>query len=248
MAFSRKKQADNPPSKSKSNEINAQKPRHAAEKFMQAASDFTKSEIERVKFQNKLFLGIAGAATVAAVGMSIALAGITPLKTVEPFIVRVDNNTGLTDVVATRKNQTIENEEVINKYWLAQYVRYRESYDWQTIQSTYDATRLLSSEDEKARFAAIYEKPNAPDKFFGANYRVKVKIRNISFVGDTAQVRFTKTLAPTVPQNSGVTTVENLIATIAFDYKNTPDKEENFLVNPLGFQVLSYRTDPEVLP
>lgn len=234
--------------KPKDDKLAASKPQHAAEKFMQAASDFTKSEIERVKFQNKLFLGIAAATTVAALAMAVALAAITPLKTVEPFIVRVDNNTGLTDVVATRKNQTIENDEVINKYWLAQYVRYRETYDWQTIQSTYDATMLLSSADEQARFGAIYDSPASPDKILENNYRVKVKVRNIAFLGDSAQVRFTKTTAPTVPQNAGVDKEENFIATVAFDYKNTPSKEADFLVNPLGFQVLSYRVDPEMLP
>jgi type IV secretion system protein VirB8 len=54
--------------------------------------------------------------------------------------------------------------------------------------------------------------------------------------------------AALLAQNAGVDKEENFIATVAFDYKNTPSKEADFLVNPLGFQVLSYRVDPEMLP
>lgn len=247
MAFGKRKQADNPPPPKEMDWDNA-KPQNAGSAFMREAEKFAKSDIERTQLQSKVFLGVAGAACVAVVCMAVALAGLTPLKTVEPFVVRVDNNTGVTDVVATRKNATVENKEVMDKYWLATYVRNRETYDWQTIQTTYDTTMLLSSEDEQARFAAIYSSPASPDKVLENNYRISVKIRNIAFVGDTAQVRFSKTKAPTVPQNNGDRETNNYIATIAFSYENQPTREEDFLVNPLGFQVTSYRADPELLP
>ena len=115
---------------------------------------------------------------------------------------------------------------------------------------------LLSNPTEQARFSGIYQSPNAPHKVLGKNFRVAVKIRNIAFVGDTAQVRFSKTTAGSVPtpQQSGsrsetsVNKTDNYIATITFDYQNRPTKEQDRLINPLGFQVTNYRIDPEALP
>ena len=39
--------------------------------------------------------------------------------------------------------------------------------------------------------------------------------------------------------------VERYIATISYEYINAPKKEEERYVNPLGFTVVSYRTDLE---
>lgn len=224
---------------------------NAAKNFIQSAKNFEKSEIERIKKINKIYLGFAIAGLSVAALSAVAVMLLTPLKSVEPFVVRVDNNTGLTDVVSTLKQKTVANDEVLNKYWLANYVRNRESYSWETIQTSYDTTMLLSSKEEQSRFGAIYTAPNAPHKILGKNFRVAVKIRNIAFVGDTAQVRFSKTTAGVIPSQDGdkrLDKVDNYIATITFDYQNKPTQEADRLINPLGFQVNNYRIDTEALP
>ncbi len=255
MGFLEKKQVkDSGESSKKIIDWDSIKSTDAGRKFLQAAGLFEKSEIERVKALNKIYLSFAGVSCGITVFMVIALMLLTPLKSVEPFVVRVDNNTGLTDVVSTLKQKSVANDEVLDKYWLATYVRNRESYSWETIQTSYDTTMLLSNKDEQSRFAAIYQNPAAPHKVLGNNFRVSVKIRNISFVGDTAQVRFSKTTASVVPQQQdgsdlqNVNKTDNYIATITFDYQNRPTKENDRLINPLGFQVTNYRIDPEALP
>lgn len=57
--------------------------------------------------------------------MSIAaVMGLTPLKTVETYLVRVDNNSGYTDVVKPL-SQIKSTEQIDDEYWLAAYVRFR---------------------------------------------------------------------------------------------------------------------------
>ncbi|WP_255358770.1 virB8 family protein [Snodgrassella sp. CFCC 13594] len=131
--------------------------------FIQAAKSFEKAEIDTVRRNSKIAWKIAGACLLLT-GLAVgAVAGLTPLKTVEPFVVRVDNNTGATDIVTTIKASQNTYGEVIDKYWLAQYIRYREGYDWQTIQDSYDATMLLSAPSIQAEFAKLYKNnPNAP--------------------------------------------------------------------------------------
>ena len=44
-------------------------------------------------------------ATLLTVLALVAVAGLTPMKTVEPFVIRVDNSTGVVDVVPVLKGK-----------------------------------------------------------------------------------------------------------------------------------------------
>jgi type IV secretion system protein VirB8 len=218
--------------------------------FIQSAAAFNRSEIDMVRRNSKIAWRIAIGCLVIT-GMAIgAVAALTPLKTVQPYVIRVDNNTGATDIVTTLKQSEKTYGEVIDKYWLAQYIKYRESYDWQTIQTTYDATMLLSAQPVQQEFAKIYtdNNPNAPHKILKDRFKVIVNVKAISFVGQMAQIRFDKQLIPLTGDLSKTTPPQQLIATVAFDYANQPMQEKDRLVNPLGFQITSYRVDPENTP
>ncbi|MCO6520579.1 MAG: type IV secretion system protein [Snodgrassella sp.] len=218
--------------------------------FIQSAAAFNRSEIDMVRRNSKIAWRIAIGCLVIT-GMAIgAVAALTPLKTVQPYVIRVDNNTGATDIVTTLKQSEKTYGEVIDKYWLAQYIKYRESYDWQTIQTTYDATMLLSAQPVQQEFAKIYtdNNPNAPHKILKDRFKVIVNVKAISFVGQMAQIRFDKQLIPLTGDLSKTTPPQQLIATVAFDYANQPMQEKDRLVNPLGFQITSYHVDPENTP
>lgn len=219
--------------------------KRAAVKMIDEAKKFHEADIERTRKNAKIAWYVAGGSMIIA-GLAVgAVLGLTPLKTVEPFVIRVDNNTGATDIVTTMKKQEKSYGEVIDKFWLAQYVRYRESYDWQTVQDTFDATNLLSAPPEQEAFSRIYkDNPSAPHKILHDTARVTVKINSIAFVGDMAQVRFEKAIIP-LNKSTTIPEPQRYIATIAYEYKNAGMRDEDRLVNPLGFQVTSYRVDKE---
>ncbi|WP_255358771.1 type IV secretion system protein [Snodgrassella sp. CFCC 13594] len=73
-------------------------------------------------------------------------------------------------------------------------------------------------------------------------------MKAISFIGNTAQIRFDKTMQPVAGDLSKTFPVQPLIATVAFEYSDKPQSEKDRLINPLGFQVTSYRVDPETAP
>ena len=214
--------------------------------FIQSAKAFEKSEIERVKRTSKIAWKIAGFCLILT-GVSVgAVAFLTPLKTVEPFVIRVDNNTGATDIVTTLKSKEQTYGEIMDKYWLTQYIRYRESYDWQTIQDSYNATMLLSAQPIQTEFSKLYgDNPNAVHKILKDNYKIMAKVKAVSFVGNMAQIRFDKITVPLGGDISKQVPPQSLIATVGFEYVNAPQKEEDRSVNPLGFQITSYRVDPE---
>lgn len=224
---------------------NQNKDKRDALKFIQHAQEFVQADIERTRRTAKIAWRIAGACLLVT-GLAVgAVAGLTPLKTVQPFIVRVDNNTGATDVVSVLKHAEKSYGEVIDKYWLGQYVRYREGYDWENVQDTFDATNLLSSPTVQQEFSKLYQdNANAPHKILRDTAKVIVKVKAISFVGKMAQIRFDKVM---VSLGTDKTTSEpqRYIATVSYEYKNAPMKDEDRLINPLGFQITSYRVDKE---
>ena len=221
----------------------------AALEFVTAARAFEKSEIDMVRRNSKIAWRIAGVSLLLVGLMAGAIAGLTPLKQVQPFVVRVDNATGATDIVTTVKQKEESYGEVMDKYWLTQYIQYREGYDWQTIQDSYNATMLMSAPSIQGEFAKIYnDNPAAPHKVIKDTAKVEAKINAITFIGKTAQVRFEKRIIPLTGDTSRPVQTERLIATIGFEYAGASMSEAERRVNPLCFIVTSYRVDPETTP
>lgn len=221
-------------------------PNTKAIKFIQSAQAFERSDIERTKSSTKVAWRVAGVSMFISVLAVGAVIGLTPLKTVEPFVLRVDNNTGATDVVTSvRDIKTLKYDEAIDKFWLSQYVRYREGYDWWTVQAGYDASMLMSSGQIQNDIGAFFESAAAPHKVLRDRARVDVRIISISFFDNTAQIRFEKRVKFLSADQSNAPAPQRMLATIGYKYVNKPITEKDRLVNPLGFQVMSYRVDPE---
>ena len=107
-------------------------------------------------------------------------------------------------------------DEVVNKYWLANYVRTCESYDWYTISDQLEACKLMSEDtiakqqDQKARAA------DAPLNILKDTGKIAVKISSIVILSEsTAQIRFTSEKQSTSGDNFDNAPLQNWIATIA---------------------------------
>lgn len=217
----------------------------ATQQYIGACKDFEQSRIDQVLKVSKIYKVTAIFCGVLSLGSVAALIALTPLKTVEPFLVRIDNNTGATDIVTILKEQTIKTDEALDRYWLTQYIKFREGYNYMTLQATYDATVLLSNDTVAKQFQAIYAGDNAPHKLIRDSGQVVTTIKNISYVGDMAQVRFSKQFLPNDPQVAKKPPV-NYIATMAYEYQPKQGmKELDRLNNPMGFKVLSYKVETE---
>lgn len=180
----------------------------------------------------------------------LALALLMPLKTVEPYVVTVDKHSGQTQIVSvlSQETQTLTEQQAIDRYWLSNYLRWREVYDWYTLQQDYNRTLAFSSPVVKQEYASIYEGEQALDVRFGK--RVQALVNILSIVNDTnshiATIRFEKTIKHVDDHGPGQTSV--WVATVGYRY--APDKEMNEaqrLINPLAFEVTSYRVDPELV-
>ena len=185
----------------------------------------------------------AGVLALAAVG---AVAALAPLKTVEPFVVRVDRSTGAVDVMTgLRGEDHLTYDEAVSKYFLGLYVRSREGWLPQASEQNFRQVSILSTPAEQERWADDFRpaNPQSPQVLWGENAESLIDVRAISFVSPkVANVRFHR-----VVRQAQQAIESDWIATIAFAYTKAPMAEADRLRNPLGFQVISYRSDPEVV-
>lgn len=190
-----------------------------------------------------LVAAAAGGLSIVALG---AVAALAPLKTVEPFVVRVDRATGAVEVMSALKSEKpVTYDEAVTKHFLAQYIRARETWLPPAAESNFRQVSIMSTPAEQQRWGDAFRpsNPESPQVAFGPNSEAQIAIRSVTFVADgVANVRFHRTV-----RQSQQVTESDWIATAAFTYTKAPMAEGDRLRNPLGFQVTSYRADPEVV-
>lgn len=186
---------------------------------------------------------VAKVASGAALLSIMALAAMAPIKEVEPWVVTV-NGEGQTDIVKKLKDETTTYSENVDKHFLNEYVLRRENYDYNTLEYDYRTTALLSSPDVQKQYFALYSGKDSKEKRLMNSVRTRVTIKSITpnEQTGTAVVRF-KTEDHL--NDGSVTPASDWIATMAYHYVKADISEKDARSNPLGFQVTSYRVDPE---
>lgn len=188
---------------------------------------------------------VAGVASGLAATGVVAVAMLTPLKTVAPYVITVDRATGASEITSPMSGTVpVAYSEAVTKYFLADYVRNREGWIPQARKEFFEGVLAMSARDEQARWTAFYSKdnPKSPQSVFTDLDTVFIAIKSVTFVSKSvAQVRFTKTL-----QHGTSQTDTPAIATITFDTTDTPTTEQQRFKNPLGLEVETYRADLEV--
>src|ERR1700722_13382705 len=76
---------------------------------------------------------VAAAGWLCAIVATLALMLLTPLKRVEPFVIRVDNSTGIVDVVPVYAGSA-DMPEVFTRYLLTHYVTVCERFNFATAE------------------------------------------------------------------------------------------------------------------
>jgi len=188
----------------------------------------------------KLLACVCGALVLAIVVMM-------PLKKTEPFVIQVDRSTGMTTVLAIANEKDIPVSEVMDKYWLGQYVLSRENYDYRTLENDFIRTRELSMPAVFDPYAAQFgTAKDSMESRYGDSKRIVVELLSVIPNGNgIATVRFTKTMM----DNASGTVEGKSSWTATLGYEYVPDfktEEASRLVNPFGFKVTTYRVDREL--
>ncbi len=213
--------------------------------YFAAAASWDHDRLAASRRSQRLAWSVAAGALVLATVACLAVAALAPLKSVEPFVVRVDRATGAVDVVSGLKGD-VTPDEAVTKYFLSQYVRTREGWLPASAAEDFRQVAIMSTAEEQQRLGAWARATNplSPQSLYGRDATVEVQVRSIAFINEAvANVRFRRTV-----RRMQAASTDDWIATVAFTYTRAPMRETDRLRNPLGFQVQTYRADPEVTP
>ncbi|MDY5888138.1 MAG: type IV secretion system protein [Campylobacter sp.] len=191
---------------------------------------------------------VAFFSVIVALASVLAVSFLTPLKTVEPYVIRVDNVTGMVDILTTLNEEKITSNEALDKHFITQYVKAREGYYYDMLNKDYVLVQLLSSPEVASDYRLIYEGENARDAELKNNYQIDPQILSIVLNNSNGVKIATTRLKLKIFNKSTQGIVEKIIVvTLSYDYFLESIREQDRLDNPLGFKVLNYRVDEEIV-
>lgn len=197
-----------------------------------------------------------------AIFTSLCLMGglfyVLPLKEKIPYLVMADAYTGQATVAKLSgnwNNNDITQHEAINKSNIAHFLIARESFDSQLIyDNDWVTVYAMSTSNVSGSYRSLMNRsnPNSPFNLYGMTQAIRVKIVSIVLNNSgknegrdaSATVRFQRFILNKANGTSRY--VDSNVATLTYKYNNNLKMDEKYrLVNPLGFQVTSYRVDPD---
>ena len=173
----------------------------------------------------------------------ITLVLILPLKTFAPYVITVDKSTGYVEVTKGLHEGAIAVDDAVTEANLVQYITKRESYNPSVLRENYRLVALMSAGAALNEYQQLWDGKNSdnPSVRLGAQAGIEIRIAAVSFLNEhTASVRFQRVL-----HQNNQTTSSSWNAVLDFQYVNKPLRVEDRFLNPLGFQVTSYRVNPE---
>lgn len=179
-----------------------------------------------------------------------AVVFLTPLKSVEPYVIRVDNTTGMVDIITSvKQSEFISDNEALDKYFTTSYVKIREGYFYNILQNDYTTVQIWSSPEVSSDYLKIYEGDNSRVDILKNRTEIDVEINSVTLGNSNgmkmATIRFNQIYKDA--KSRTITNKKAKIVTLAYDYSPQSLMTENErLINPLGFKVLTYRVDDEV--
>lgn len=129
---------------------------------------------------NKRAYLISGVALLVAIISVVAVCLLTPLKSVESYVIRVDNTTGMVDIITSVNEEQFTGNEALDKYFATMYVKAREGYYYDILQNDYELTQILSLPNVASEYLRIYEGEKARDQVLKDDFEVEIDIVSVT--------------------------------------------------------------------
>lgn len=216
---------------------------------------------QHVLVQRNVFALVALLALAGALVAVLAVARLAPLKTVEPYLLQVDQKTGITKKVEPISRDEYAADEAIDRYFTSTYIRAREAYNFSIRSYNYNIVRLMSPRDIYAQFSdSVSDRnPKSLAMLLGSTGQRDIRIRSLSYIQNPVlpgSRRQPEDKTPAKIMQARITTIDSIpgtspiaqqwVVTITFEYASLKLNEEEQLINPLGYTVTSYQIQREI--
>lgn len=225
----------------------------------ESSKHWYQDKYQHVLVQRNVFAFIALVALGAALVAVLAVARLAPLKSVEPYLLQIDEKTGITQKVEPISRNSYAANEAVDRYFISMYIRMRESYNFSVLRYNYEIVRLMSIPNVYNAYRRSVEttNPQSLATTLGTQGLRDVRIRSISYItnpplpnGRAEEKTPTKIMQARITTvdmaPGGGETVQQWVVTINFEYASLNLNEAEQLLNPLGFTVTSYQIQREI--
>lgn len=216
-----------------------------ADRLMKESRSFEKSRSKWQAGLMKAALVVAGISVTLNIVLGAAVAMLTPLKTVEPYVLSVDQRMGTVEVLQPLENPQPSYGEATDKYYIEQYIRARESYDWGLIQRYFDTVKSFSVLNSGAwnDYDLFLKSEQSPLVVLSDRSRVLVDISSVTLDerSSTATVRMSKSVVGRDGRRADGIPETHWIATVRYEYPNPKLLPSERRLNPLGMKISSYQ-------
>jgi len=193
---------------------------------------------------------------LVALGSVYTVMQLSPLKSVEPFVIQVDERTGMTEIVTSTTITELSDKEAIDNFYLWRYVRARESLGKTSIYHNDEVVRVHSDRDVYSGYRSEIDPKQNPEGYYALlsphNGRREVVFTSIIHQRSndpSSAMKVVELSFEVTEYGANNTTVTfNKIARIEYGYVEGSRLSKNDrLMNPLGFQVQNYNvTDARI--
>ena len=169
----------------------------------------------------------------------IFVKNIMSSKSLEPYVIEVEEKSGIATVVDQMTAQSFTGNQMIVKYFINQFVHAASGYNAKTYEEDDVKVRLLSTQGVYSDFR---NRINARD--LGPDSAMAVRVKSVQFTdANNVQIRILRQINI---KGSEPTSKDEVIS---MNFYFAPDMNlsmEERLINPLGFQVGKYAITEEV--
>ncbi|MBN8544176.1 MAG: type IV secretion system protein [Alphaproteobacteria bacterium] len=223
-----------------------------------SAKHWYQDKYQQVLVQRNVLALLTLVALAVSLISVIAVKRMAPLKTVEPYLLQIDDRSGIVQSVNPAQRNVYAASEVVDRYFVSRYISSRESYNFSILRYNYDSVRVMSVPNIffDYRRAVDPANPNSLAAVFKGVGQRDVKFASMSYIHNpplpNEEVEKTPAkimqariiVVDKIPGSSDIET--RYVVTITFEYAKLNLNQEEMLINPLGFQVLNYQIQKEI--
>jgi type IV secretion system protein VirB8 len=223
-------------------------PGKALDAYFAEADSWARDRQDELRSSRRIAWIVATAAAAIALFEAIALLLLAPLKTVVPYTLLVDRQTGFVQALKPLDAQLVSSKAALTQSFLVQYVIAREGYDADALQSDYRKVGLWSAADARQEYVATMQESNpaSPLARYPRSTIVDVQVKSVTALGqNVSMVRF-----QTQRHDAGgrAYPAQQWVSVIRYTWSDAPMSAGDRYLNPLGFKVLRYQRSAETLP
>ena len=194
-----------------------------------------------IVIQRNILLIFALFSTIAIGFGMIFVNHVVSSRSLEPYIIEVEEKTGIPTIVERLTVKEFTGNELMKQYFINKYILAAAGYDARTYSKDLETVRVFSS---SSVFKDYRFRVNA--RVLGTGTRIDPQIKTIEFIKNNESTIRVSTKTILGKNKKPIEGSQLITVTFSFDPNIQLNLRERML-NPLGFQIRSYKAVDELI-